>query len=680
MTTMMMTRVRDDQQLLAQLTALRAAGLTQRDYERLLDAPIAGTPSGPTREVGREYRAARMDIAEVNRESRTIPISFSSDAAVERWWGIEILDHSPGAIRTERSRNGLPLLLIHDAYRDPQNLVGRVEEVTYSDGRTGRGNARFGSGERAEWALQNCLGKVLTDTSVGYQIHHLVLVEERDDGPSVYRASDWEPLEVSLVPVPADITVGAGRSLDSSPKGARMSDEGTGVQTAPAAPAAPVVDVTRARRAIADAEIARIDQIRAIGERLQMDELSREFINSHKSVDDFRAAAIEKMGSASPLRPVRESAEIGLTGGQAESFSFMRLLDCLANPGDNQARKAAGFELDACRAADQKHAPRMSGTRIPHDVLAHLPVRAMAQRDLMANAQATGGAWVASTLMPGSFIEMLRNKMALKALGAQVMDGLVGDIILPKQTGGATAYWVGEARSVTKSNLTTGTVELKLKSVAGVTKPSRQFLKQSSIGAETFLRNDLEQVLAIASDLAGIAGGGGAHTPLGILYQTGIGSVAGGTDGAAPTYDHILQLEKEVAVDNAMAGAIAYLTNPKVVYKLKLAKTNATYGEIPVWLTNPQDPTTGVCNGTRAMWSNQVPSNLTKGSSTLVCSPIVYGNFNDMIIAGWGGIEFVVDPYSESDDGLVKITAYLDTDVAVRHVESFAAMLDATTT
>jgi hypothetical protein len=83
--------------------------------------------------------------------------------------------------------------------------------------------------------------------------------------------------------------------------------------------------------------------------------------------------------------------------------------------------------------------------------------------------------------------------------------------------------------------------------------------------------------------------------------------------------------------------------------------------------------------GARAVISNQVPSNLTKGSASGVCSAIVFGNFADLIIGMWGALDLTVDPYALSTQGAVRVVALQDVDVALRHVESFSAMQDALT-
>ena len=84
-------------------------------------------------------------------------------------------------------------------------------------------------------------------------------------------------------------------------------------------------------------------------------------------------------------------------------------------------------------------------------------------------------------------------------------------------------------------------------------------------------------------------------------------------------------------------------------------------------------------NGYAAAVTNSVPSNGTVGTSSGVCSDIIFGNFSDLIIGMWGGLDLMVDPYSKSTTGAVRVVVMQDCDVAVRHPESFAAKQDCLT-
>jgi len=283
-----------------------------------------------------------------------------------------------------------------------------------------------------------------------------------------------------------------------------------------------------------------------------------------------------------------------------------------------------------------------------------------------------GGNLVATDLLSGNFIDQLRAKMVLNGMGVQFLSGLVGNIAIPRQTGGATAYWVAESGAGTPSGQAFDQVAMSPKTLMGRTQISRKLLLQSAIDVEAFVRNDLATVLGLALQAAGIKGGG-TNEPTGILGTAGIGSVVGGTNGAAPTWANIVALETAVATANADVGALGYLTNAAVRGKLKTTERFATSNGAPIWA----DGNTPL-NGYQAGVTNAVPGNGTKGTGTALSS-IIFGNFADLIFGIWGGLELQVDPYSSGDSGSVIVRAFQDSDIGVRHAESFAAMTDAIT-
>ena len=351
---------------------------------------------------------------------------------------------------------------------------------------------------------------------------------------------------------------------------------------------------------------------------------------------------------------------IGMSHRELNRYSLVRAIRAAAQ------RDWRGAELE-------KEASEAFATRIGLDPQGFwIPPDWMERRDLVVGTDTAGGHLVATDLLSQSFIEMLRNRMVLRQAGAQFLGGLVGDVAIPKQTGGGTAYWVAESGSPTEGQQTVGQVALTPHTLGAFTDISRKLLKQSSIDVEMFVRKDLSSTLGIEIDRAGLHGSGSSNQPTGVASTSGIGSVAGGDNGAAPDWDDIIDLETEVAVDNADIGSLAYVTNPKVRGKLK--KTTVGTDMHMVWEKNP-DP----LNGYPAHVSSQVASNLVKGTSGAVCSAIFYGNWADLIIGMWGGLDVLVDPYTGGTSGTVRVVTLQDVDVAVRHAESFAAMLDALT-
>lgn len=605
------------------------------------------------------FRTAVFDKRNFDEESRTAELAFSSEEPVERWFGNEILDHDLSSVRLGRLTNGGPLLVDHDA----RDHVGVIESVSIGADRRGRATVRFGRSARAEEIFKDVVDGIRTSVSVGYRVHKAILEETAGD-LETYRINDWEPFEISLVSIPADATVGVGRSGDYSEndiefiKGERTMTEQV---TEKATPAAPQVDVRAIENDAQRVERKRVSDLLAVGERYGAQDLARKLIENGGTESDLNKAILEKRGFEKPVEAV--APEIGLSEKEARQFSFVRAINALANPTDRRAQEAARFEFECSHAAAEKTRKEARGILVPVDVL---------KRDLVVGTATAGGHTVATDLLSGSFIELLRNKALMMQL-ATVLTDLNGNIAIPRQTGGATAYWVGEGSAPTESQQAFDQVTLSPNTVGAYTEYSRKLLLQSSIDVESFVRNDLARTLALEIDRVAIEGSGSGSEPEGILNTTGIGSVAGGTNGLAPAWSHIVDLETQVAIDNADLGSLRYLTNAKVRGALKQTEKASSTAQF-IW-----SDSSNMMNGYESLVTNQVPSDLTKGTSSGVCSAIIFGNFADLIIGMWGGLDIQVNPYSLDTSGGVRITAFQDLDTAVRHPESFAAMKDALT-
>ncbi len=617
---------------------------------------------------GKFARAFVVDRAAIDPEARTAELAFASETPYERWWGVEILDISATAMRLQRLLGGANLLCDHDM----RDVVGVIESVSIGTDSVARAVVRFGRSARAEEVWQDVVDGIRKNVSVGYLIHQAVLVETRD-GLDTYRVTDWEPFEISLVSVPADATVGVGRNADlSEAHNARSADmdpvdqiDSPAQQTEDAPqpaevrsqstelnkdPIMPDVNVIEQRNHAA--EITKIAASIPNGA-----ELALKAIQDGKTVEEFQADAIRAL-STKPL----PTADIGMDKREVQKYSLMRAINALANPTDAAAQRAAAFERECSEAVASKMGKAARGFFIPSEVQ---------RRDLNVGTASAGGNLVATDLLTGSFIDILRNAMVIDRLGARMLTGLVGNIAIPKQTGAATAYWVAESGSPTESQQAFGQVTMSPKTVGAYTDISRRLILQSSMDVEGMVQTDLATVLGLAIQQAAISGSGSSNQPSGILTQV-TPSVVGGTDGAAPTWANLIELETDVAVANADVGTLGYLTNAKVRGKLK--GTPKVSGQDTFIWEGGDFPV----NGYQVGITNAVPSNLTKGSGNNL-SAIIFGDFSSLIVGMWGSLDLMVDPYSNSTSGTVRVVALQDVDIALRHAESFATMVDAVT-
>ncbi len=254
--------------------------------------------------------------------------------------------------------------------------------------------------------------------------------------------------------------------------------------------------------------------------------------------------------------------------------------------------------------------------------------------------------------MADSFIEMLRNRSVVQRAGSTVMNGLVGNVAIPKQSGAATAYWVAESGAPTESQQTMAQVTMSPKTVGAYTDFSRKLMLQSSLDIENFVRRDLAQVIALAIDVAALYGSGSSNQPTGIKNTSGVNT----KDFAAttPTFAELVAMESEVASDNADIGTMTYLFNPAQRGSLKTTEKSSTSAGQFVW-----EPGNTV-NGYRTETSNQITA-----------GDVFFGNFADLLLGFWSALDLTVDPYSNSTSGTVRVVALQDVDIAVRNAVSF---------
>ena len=642
-------------------------------------AAAALSPPSPHRPPTTECRAFTLDRADakIDEELRTVELSFSSETAVERWWGNEILDHSAGAVDLSRMNNGGAVLVHHDA-RDQVAVCTRA--WLDATARKCKATVKFSRSVRGQEIFQDVVDGIRRNISCSYEIGDLLL-ESETDGKETYRVRQWTPLEISFEPVPADPAVGVGRGQPSATPQPNPTDMlrrniphvlrdkapadggGTSAPALAPAPAGKPEITAEDRDRIGSAERSRIGDIVRLGQRHKVpQEEIQKFIDDGNRVEDFQKHILETRYKAAP---VRLDPNVGMSDPEVKRWSLVRACQMAA-----AGKPLDGIEAEASAAVAKRLRRDPQGFFIPHDVadrsLANVhglnPVeRAILSRGisemraLTATVAPAGGFSVSTDVLGSSMIELLRNKALVTALGARTLGGLMGDVAIPRHTGGATAYWLDEATAATLSQQTFGQLALIPHRLAAVTAYSKQLLAQSSIDVEAFVREDLMRILAVERDRAVLDGTGGAGQPVGILQTTGIGSV---TFGAAATWAKVLDFETQVAAANADLGALAYLTTPATRAKWKaILKVAAVSG----WLWGDD----GRVNGYRAEATLQVPTNR-----------VIFGNWSDMILADWDGMDVVIDPYSLSTYHQVQIVVNLLVDHGVRHVGSFAASTD----
>lgn len=598
-------------------------------------------------------------------DSRELLISFSSEAPYRRQSGDapfwEVLGHGPGEADLSRLDSGsAPLLKDHMPLLDAQ--LGVVLRAWVEGGR-GWARVRFSRTPAADDVLSRVRDGDVTCVSVGYAIEEAMKTGEAEGLP-VVRVTRWVPREISFVAIPADPSVGVGRADDGAPLVSVSEEDASMPKTPEEIAAEAAAEATRAAAAAdagtgaapaaaraADplaAERARVSEIDAIAERFDVSaDLLRSARSSGMSVDAFRARVMENLRAGDGEDTRARSTVIGLSDREVRSYSLMNVVRYLMNPTTRNADRA-GFELEASRAAADAVGREPGGLFVPEDVLMDRNFTRAAQNTGVA---AQGGVLVPTAHLSGSFIDLLRARSALAGRGVRILQGLTGNVDIPKQTGAATLYWVDEDEDVTDSLAAFGVVSLT-PHTAGIAVPiTRRMTQQASPDIEALVRDDLLKGMALGIDRVALVGDPSPAAPTG-LRELLAGSALTWA-GAQPTFTEIVALETAVAAANADAGDLAYILHPNTIGHLKTTP-KFPGGETPILTDN------GQING------------YASNRSTHVTSPDVYfGNWSDLVVGMWSGLDLRVDTATKAaSDGKV-LRVFADLDVAVRNVASF---------
>ena len=571
-------------------------------------------------------RAMAMEVSPIDDEKRTVRMAISSEEPVQRSFGMEVLEHSEEAMDLSFLKSGrAPLLLDHD----PEKQVGVIESVSLDgSARRLRATVRFGKGALAREAFDDVTDGIKANVSIGYSVQKM----ERKD-KDTYVVKKYRIHEASLVSIPADVTVGVGRSNEASQQPIIITDNQEKTMSE--------VDIQAVEAQARQAAQKNAAQIVELGARHNKSDMAQAAIADGVSIEEFRGQLLEEIGTTRAL----EDQEVGLTRQEIGRFSMLRAIHALANPTDRRAQEAAAFEFEASRAAASQYGVTAQGIMLPAEVLRNW------KRDMSAGSD---GDLIAEDFKGEEFIDALRNASSVMQAGARMLGGLSGDVKIPKKTAASTAAFVAsEGTAAAESEMTIGNVSMAPKTLGAFTDVTRQLLIQSSLDVEALIRDDLAQSIATAIDKAGLEGSGSSGNPEGILNVTGVNQVTNFA-AANPTFAEVVTLETAVAEDNALMGNLAYILPASMYGALKTTEKATNTAQFVV------EPG-GTMNGYTAIVSNQA----TAGN-------LYFGNFSDLLIGMFGGLDIVVDPYSNSTSGTVRVVALQSVDVAVRHAVSFA--------
>ena len=591
------------------------------------------------RDIDTALRFRTIDLStasSIDEENRRVRIGVSSTEPVERSFGMEVLGHDAGDINMEFIASGrAPLLLDHDMTKQ----IGVIEEFKLDEtAQRTIAVVRFGKSALAREVFEDVKDGIRMNISVGYRIDKLTRMNDKDEN---YYKAKWTAFEVSSVSVPADqsVKVGVGRSKE---KNITHKIEVKTMEKQD-------INLDEVRTQTIDeakAEFKRNSkEIIDLAARHNKRDLADKAIGEGVSIEEFRGQLLNEISNNTPLET---PSEIGMSKEEVKRFSLIKAIRALANPSDRRAQQDAEFEFECSAAAAREQGKDAQGIMLPADVLRNW------NRDM--NTSDDSGL-VAEDYRGGDFIDVLRNSSSVMQAGATMLRGLQGNVVIPKKTVGAAGGWIAtEGAAAAESEMTTGSITMTPRVIGAFTDATRLLLSQSSLDVENLIRNDLTQALATAIDLGALAGTGSSGQPTGISGTSGINTTT--FAAATPTWAEIVAMESAVANDNALNGSLGYICRPADFGTLKTVEKASGTAQFVV---NPDNS----MNGYNVVRSNQVTS-----------GDFYFGNFADLLIGMYGGLDITVDPYALSTSGGVRIVALQTVDVAVRHAVSFCKSSD----
>lgn len=649
-------------------------------------------------------RAFRFDAEAIDAENRTVQVVASTENAVVRWFGREVLSHSPDAVDLERFNGGAPVL--HNHNRGQQIGVVVPGSARLEKGRL-KATMRFSANDFPQAVFRDIVDGIRQAVSIGYRVHNFQVQKSNAGEPKTHVADSWEPLEVSVVSVPADPAAKVGRSDGWDEKqpvtinhfSDTMNDDEKRAETPEtnatrtAATPAPAVDTEAIRQAgFEDGQ----EKGREEGKREAKEEFNREqrrrnditeLAKTHNrgddevkewtrddggSVDEYRAHILSEL--AKGHTPVGEPpSRVGRQENRdMEQFSLNKLIADMTFQG----RKLDGAELEAVQegqrqAKENGLTPR--GVMIGDAFLMSARERELGteayveeqrqfyagQRDVTVGSG--GGATVQTSLM--GLYDFLRPRLQVRALGATFMTGLRDSVDLPVKSRGTPPTHKAEVAEADEYDWSSAVVSLRPKRLPVVTELSQQLILQGARDPENYTRRTLGWELAAGMDNSAINGSGAGNVPRGVLNTTGVGEVDLGASGGTWTWAKAVELETNVATSNGDIGVLAMLTNPTVRGTLKTT-AKETNQAVYLWDTVGTNDRTGggMVNGYRA----EVSTHLGTGNTA------VHGYWNELTIAEWGGLEILTDRATKFSQGLVRVHAARYYDHAVPRPAVFA--------
>jgi len=582
----------------------------------------------------------------------------------------------------------VPLLDSHN-YSSVDKILGSGRDFV-KNGNQLNANIFFSSSPEGQTAELKVKEGHLTDISIGYEILESVWVEEGTNvnimghdfvGP-VQVVTSCLIKELSLTPIGADAYAKVRSEVKDEEfknleniinnilnkrKDIKMDDNKDKTQIPE--PKVPTPEEIRQK------ELERMNAIDAYGKRFvgrieNINDLMDKAKREGTSIELFKGIIADILSERG--EPISSDHKLGLSEHEQKRYSLARLIHAAAMG----KRDLAPFEFECSDEVEKKLdlgsavinrssiSPKATSVWIPHDIMHRrmdVSVRDLKRladqfnlhrRDLSAGVAGSGGTLIGTNLLASEYIEYPANQPIMKLMGARVLEGLTGNVDIPKKTGKSTFYYVStEGGAPTESAFTTGKVSLTPKIGGTYTDYTLQLLLQSTPSVDALVQADLLETVDIGIDYGCFHGSNANGEPKGLVNQSAIGTV----DGTDLAWEQIIEFLTDVMSGNAMGQSMAFATNPLIWGYLVTRKKDPYVSDFLA------DINSGKMAGQPLFVSNQIASGY-----------LIFGDFAQAIIGLWGGYNLLVDPYTASSTGTTRVRVLAAHDFGIRLATAFS--------
>ena len=638
-----------------------------------------GSPEPSRRDDPRVFRTAAISIEtralEDGKTEAVVRASVSSEEPYERYMcdengervrAYEVLGHNEGEIDFSRMKDGL---VIQDTHWGDQ--IGIIREPEVKDGKLG-GVIEFGSGERSQEIARDAAKGIRRNMSVGYIVNKYKRDGVAEDGLPIFRVVSWTPYEASFVNVPADASIGVGRVLDTTEGGAepaaRAAVNPSAVQKKeekemdPKTIAALMAKAERAHMKVAEVS-ALIEQGKTEAEI--SDAIAERALKYADEVQQKAEREAAERAAKKPDMPAPGAPTIIAGGeGQGRRYNLVNVIRSMVAAHEGNIGPDIGFEREISQEIARQNHKSAKGLFVPSYALL------TGKRAL--NTQNAGGLVATDTLF-GEFIQALVADTVLGRVGIRTIEGLVGDVAIPKGSA-AQAYWVTpEGGNASETTPGVGQVAATPHTVGAYTDITRKLLIQNGISAQNLVADELRGAIARAVEAAVFSGTGANGQPTGLDNFTEVknGETVGipivSMTAGAPTHADMVAFWSKIYSANANGERMSFIGSPAVKALLRstrdvtVIKNEAGTDNVAAVGTDYLCDADSRVEGYEFHMSNLCNS-----------KKLYFGDWREIMLAFWSGIDLTVDTASLSLSGGVRVVALQDCDVVIRHRESFA--------